>query len=423
MGRKVRRRSKRQRPRGCVAVWAEEDLGVPGGARPHECIRPPTKFLDPVIVTLHRYMRSMKRSVLLVPDEGLYLAFRLPLILREAGYRVDALCLAGDSIRRSRYLENVTTMNSIDEQITYLLRHMAQAGAWDKLIVAKEAVVRYLVQKPEYAWILDWQPGLADPLVQNLFRDKGGIIEAAKAWGFPIPESRVCRTPDDLRAFALAIKGTVIVKPMNGSGGAGVSLMPMTANTHASLTFPLLAQQFIEGQMGVVEMFCSRGVVKGWLASETIAKTDERFGPSTARLFRYEADLAPIVECLACNTRFEGFCGFDWIREKRTGKPYVVEFHPRATSGYRFGRACGVSFSQIVAEWNDTTSTRPPQTQAPDTLIEAPYFSADLLRCLRQRDWKGLRRWLPRRNRYHDIYWNDPALLLTQCCQVLGGRR
>jgi hypothetical protein len=55
----------------------------------------------------------MNRRVLLVPDEGLYLAFRLPPILRQAGYAVDALCLAGDSIRRSRYLENVTTLETI----------------------------------------------------------------------------------------------------------------------------------------------------------------------------------------------------------------------------------------------------------------------------------------------------------------------
>ncbi len=70
----------------------------------------------------------MQQRVLLVPDEGLYLAFRLPPILREAGYVVDALCLAGDSIRHSRYLENVTTLESIEEQIDYLHRHMGKAG-------------------------------------------------------------------------------------------------------------------------------------------------------------------------------------------------------------------------------------------------------------------------------------------------------
>jgi len=376
-------------------------------------------FLDSATLSHYMKMHSMQQRVLLVPDEGLYLAFRLPPILREAGYGVDALCVAGDSIRRSRYLENVTTVESIEEQIDYLHRHMGRQGTWDKLIIAKEPVVRHLAQHPEDEWILDWQPGLADPLVRNLFQDKGGIIQAAQEWGFPIPESRVCKTVDDLKKFASAVNGTIILKPMNGSGGEGVSLMPMSTKPCADLTFPLLAQRFVEGQMGVVEMFCSRGAVKGWLASETIAKTDQRFGPSTARLFRHEPDLAPIVECLAHNTRFEGFCGFDWIREKSTGKPYVVEFHPRATSGLRFGRACGVSFSQIAAEWKSTATATSPKTQRPGCDIEAHYFSADFLRCLRQRDWKGLRQWLPRRNRYNDIYWDDPALLLTQSRQML----
>lgn len=155
-------------------------------------------------------MHSMQQRVLLVPDEGLYLAFRLPPILREAGYGVDALCLAGDSIRDSRYLENVTTLKSIEEQIDYLHRHMGKASTWDKLIIAKEPVVRHLAQHPEHEWILDWQPGLADPLVRDLFQDKGGIIQAAQEWGFPIPESRVCKTVDDLKIFASAVNGTVI---------------------------------------------------------------------------------------------------------------------------------------------------------------------------------------------------------------------
>jgi hypothetical protein len=97
----------------------------------------------------------------------------------------------------------------------------------------------------------------------------------------------------------------------------------------------------------------------------------------------------------------------------------VVEFHPRATSGLRFGRACGVSFSRIAAEWKSTATATSPKTQRPGCDIEAHYFSADFLRCLRQSDWKGLRQWLPRRNRYHDIYWDDPALLLTQSHQML----
>ena len=97
----------------------------------------------------------MNRRVLLVPDEGLYRAFRLPPILRQAGYAVHALCLAGDSIRRSRYLENVTALETIEEQVRYLHKHMVKAGAWHKLIVAKETVARQLAQQTEYDWILD----------------------------------------------------------------------------------------------------------------------------------------------------------------------------------------------------------------------------------------------------------------------------
>jgi hypothetical protein len=363
------------------------------------------------------------KRALLVPDHGLYLAFRLPIILREAGYRVDALCQVGDSIRSSRYLDRVTCVPSIKDQILHLHESMAKGLSRGKLIVVNEAVVRSLARDPHKDWIREWQPGLADPIVQNLLRDKGGLIDAAEAWGLPIPETRVCHSRDDLAAFASERKEMLILKPMDGSGGAGVSLLPVGAEAPRETAFPLLAQKFIDGQMGVVEMFCTRGEVKGWLASETLVKTNCRFGPSTARRFRYEADLAPLVQRLARKTLFEGFCGFDWIREKHTEKPYVIEFHPRAPSGFRFGRACGVSFAKIIAEWDDRDSNSAVQTQSPGSSVEAYYFTGDLLRCMRHRDWKGLRKWLPGPNRYHDYYWDDPALFITQFRQLLGRPR
>ena len=57
-------------------------------------------------------MGSMKRRLLLVPHEGLYFAFRLVLIMCDAGHGVNALCMKNDSIRSSRYLENLTTLDS-----------------------------------------------------------------------------------------------------------------------------------------------------------------------------------------------------------------------------------------------------------------------------------------------------------------------
>jgi len=300
---------------------------------------------------------------------------------------------------------------------------MERGGAWDKLIVVKEAVVRTLARNPERDWIFLWQPGMADPLVQNLLRDKGGIVNAAEAWGFPLPATRICHCREDLTAFAAQINDTLILKPMDSSGGAGISLLPVGAEAPPETLFPLLAQKFIDGQMGVVEMFCAGGQVKGWLASETFVKTNGRFSPSTARKFRHEADLAPIVECLARETRFEGFCGFDWIREKKSGKPYVIEFHPRAPSGFRFGRACGVSFSQMIENWDTRDSNAAVQTQSPGCSVEAYFFTGDLLRCLRHRDWRGLRNWLPGPNRYYDCYWDDPALLVAQFRKVFRRRR
>lgn len=177
--------------------------------------------------------------------------------------------------------------------------------------------------------------------------------------------------------------------------------------------FPLLAQKYIEGRRGVVDMICSQGRVAAWLASYSTKRLNGPFGPSTARLFQAIPALQPLVEQVARLTRFEGFCGFDWLEENGTGRHYLIEFHPRPPSGFRFGRFCGVDFSAAVSAWlNGNAETFTPLVQSNGKAVAANYFTADLTRCLRERDWPGLKSWCPGNGVCHDVFWDDLPLFL-----------
>src|SRR5207244_9695562 len=69
--------------------------------------------------------------------------------------------------------------------------------------------------------------GLADPAVTLVVNDPRGLREANEklyALHFPelIPESLVAADPARLKAFMKALGGEMIVKPLDGCGGAGV---------------------------------------------------------------------------------------------------------------------------------------------------------------------------------------------------------
>lgn len=353
-----------------------------------------------------------------MPEGSLYLAFRLPKIFRQAGWAVDLLCLQGDPVAHSRYVSRAIQEKTFEDlfgRLKMVLRDPARP--WQSVVVAHEETVRRLVATGEVDLLKRWQPGALDPLTREFFLSKFGLAPAGVRWELPIPPSRTCRTRSEIEQFGEDCGWPVIVKPPGASGGVGITQYksaPVLAAADARMDFPVLAQKFIHGHHGVAEMLCSGGRVLAWLTSYSLKRNHGNFGPSTARLFRPMPELQTLVERVARRTQFEGFCGFDWIEEASTGRHYLIEFHPRPASGFRFGHRCGVNFSAAVADWlGGEAGARGVRTQPAGTALAAHYFSSDLLRCLRERDWQGLRPWLPGSGARHDVFWDDLPLLVA----------
>lgn len=370
-------------------------------------------------------MSLQKARILLVPDENLYLAFRLPPIFRRAGWEVDLLCPAGNLMVHSRHVRTVIRTDSwgtLQLRLREILRDPDRP--WDAVVVVDEDAMRGVVATGEVGLLKDWQPGALDFRVSEFLLSKFGLPAAAGLPGVNLPPTRVCHSVAEIDGFAAGTGWPVIVKPADETGGRGVVKFDSPrelAAAGATLTLPLLAQKYIRRQRGLVDMLCSAGRPLAWLASYSICRQGGEFTPSTARLFRAMPGLRPMVESLAQFTRFEGFCGFDFIEEAATGTCYLIEFHPRAPSGFRFGANCGVDFAAAAAAWlNSTVADFPARVQAPGTSVAAHYFTGDLFRCLRQRDWRGLGAWLPGAGTVHDIYWDDLPLFAGWAARRCG---
>lgn len=371
---------------------------------------------------------DIDRRILVVPDDGLYLAFRLLPIIRRAGYAVDLLSSAVNLQRHSRYVSQTYTGNTIDAICSMVVDEWTRSDKrWKQIVIADERVVRQLIAATAPELLQQWQPGCQQQYCREFFRSKAGLVLVEQPWDLPIPQSRVCQSIGDVRRFFSSVDGSIIVKPLDQAGGIGVYAIPdrrtleMTANI---LRFPLLAQRFIHGQRGVVDMLCSAGKVLACLTSYSTKRAGSCLGPSTARQFQRMRDLEPLIEKVAARSQFEGICGFDFIEEEGTGKFYLIEFHPRPPSGVRFGLDCGVDFAKAMAAWlAGRGKSFVPESQAEGSSVAAHYFSADLMRCFRQKDWPGLCAWLPLADTVHDIFWDDAPLLFAWLTNRLFQKR
>ncbi len=356
--------------------------------------------------------------VLLIPDVTLFISFRLLPILHRAGFQVDVLCVEGDPLAHSRYTATAIQQPNPAAQFQWLKRALRQSPSpWSAIIVTCEPFVQQLAANGDAALLQNWQPGLLDPLVRDFCMSKFGLTAARAKWNLPIPESRVCQNKTEIEAFGESVRWPIIVKPPQSSGGGGVLKLESPEEIRSApeeIQFPILAQKYIHGRRGTTEMFCFQGRCLAWLASYILKTTHGPYGPSTAREFLPLPGHQSLIDELAQFTRFEGFCGFDWIEETGTGQIYLLEFHPRATSGVRFGSACGVDFSEAVAVWSGKAADSiTPEVQPAGNRVLAHYFTVDLFRCFRQRDWAGLKAWLPGSGACHDVYWDDLPLFFA----------
>lgn len=369
---------------------------------------------------------SGNRRVLLVPDSGFYLAFRVLPILHRSGCTVDVLSLPHEALTQSRYVAEVFVEPDDRRRLAWLVEKLREPDRWQTVVIPHEALTRGLMNDGPEDFLRRWQPGLFEGEAREFFLSKLGLAGTPDIPGLNLPPGIVCHSVDAIIAFADRTGWPVIIKPAQGTGGRNVQLLETPGQVRSACPaglFPLLAQKYITGREGIVSMVCSQGRVLAWLNSETTAKVG-RFGHSTGRRFEATPELRPLVEATASFSRVEGFSGFDWIQESSTGRYFLIEFHPRGTSGLRFGRCCGVDFAAAVAAWLDGRATSfATQTQPPGASVEARYFPQDFMRCCRDRDWRGLRHWLPGSETVHDIFWDDPKPLLAQGINRILGRR
>lgn len=357
-------------------------------------------------------------KILLVPDVSLYLAFRLPRIILEAGCDVELLCLHDELMLRSRHVCGAIREGSREAVFQRLCGILSDpARRWKRVVIADESLVRRLAAAGDGRVLEAWQPGAANAVSRRFFMDKLALARIWEDGTLWVPPGRPCSSIREVVEFGREHGWPVILKPRDGMGGYGVVKIASAGELEAkagSLEFPLLAQKFIFGRRGVVDMVASQGRALAWLTSFSTRRFHGRFSGSTARLFRAMPTLAPLIAEVASQSRFEGFCGFDWIREGDTGRHYLIEFHPRPSSGFRFGRVCGVDFSAAVRAWlGGSADSFFPASQAPGRAVRAHYFSSDLFRCLRQRDWAGLRAWVPWGGVRHDVFMDDFPLMLA----------
>lgn len=344
-------------------------------------------------------------------------AASLPRLLRHAGLDVDTICRPGCPVRRSRYISRVHEVGGSEAAFFDAVRDiLAQAPApylW--VVPVTDTDVRGLARRASEAWVGPILPTSRDAAVVRALLDKPAMEQLLASAGVRQPRARRVSTPDELIAFGAEAAWPVMLKPVDGVGGGGVVRVDqpgqaVDAMQRAGAGHPdLMVQEYIPGPVASCQVVSARGVPLAWATSYKIRTWPGAFGPSSAVRFEPVQGIEEQVMRIVSALHFHGALSVDFIVDRRTGEPVIIEVNARPAGLMTRGHRAGVDFAAALRQMLFGT---PPVTHTRGTrrVVTAGLYPQDLVRCAEERAWGSLRDWL-RLNTLRDIPWGDPAVL------------
>jgi hypothetical protein len=372
-------------------------------------------------------------TVLIVTTSRWFPTARLAVALTNTGCSVQAVCPSGSPIAKTTILKGKFLFRGLAP-----LKSIAAAiaGAKPDLLVSGDdlatwhlhclynsrdgegettrALIARSLGSPEYFPIVD---------------DRASFMHVAQEIGIRVPRTAVLANFQDFQESQIGFPA--VLKANGTSGGEGVRAVRAEGEAQAALRHlqspPLLAraikraifdqdttllrpslerrrsavnaQSFIAGREATSATACWQGTVLAATHFEVLEKGHFAGHATVVRRVDHP-EMASAVEKMARRLQLSGLHGFDFMLEDGSRDAYLIEINPRATQvGHlSFGAGRDLPGSLVSA-----LSGRPAEA--------APKVSENEVIALFPQEWLRDPASPYLRSGYHDVPWNQPALV------------
>lgn len=369
-------------------------------------------------------------SVLLATTAGYIFPARLAMVLADAGFSVEAVCPRGHFLASTsavKRLYHYGALRGVSSLRSALLK------AKPSLVIPCDDLARYHLHRlyEDGGTICEViRRSLGEPASYPDLESRSRMLTLARREVEEAVETTPVSSPAALKEWLAANGLHAVLKTDGSSGGYGVCMVSTAEEAEMALrklasppglaraikralvnhnqTFLLPAwkkvspvvnaQKFIPGAEATSTAVCWQGEVRAMLTFEVL-RTMYPGGPASVVRHLENKTINNTVRKTAARLGISGICGFDFILEKATGIPYLIELNPRATQTVHlrmgvgrdaanalYAAVTGDGAREPVNEINsDTIALFPQEWQAPSGEFPVPLF--------------------------HDMPRNEPALL------------
>lgn len=267
--------------------------------------------------------------------------------------------------------------------------------------------------------------------------DKVRLAELAREVGIDTPETITPSSSEEAREVMAKIELPVVIKMRKASAATGFRKVydrkdleklyfeVVKVNSLSEDDLPML-QRLVEGPTACTLELCHRGEVLGEVMYQGI-RTMPRVGGTT--IFRESMADPSCSEAAAKILRhldYHGFCGFDFIMDERTGRPFLVDGNPRITPAVSMAYHGGCD---MVDGWVRIVDGEPEKLPSARPGVRTKMQFADFVWLLESyigslKDWSGERKlrrqWWADKDFYYDITsLSDPMPIVMLWVYIL----
>jgi biotin carboxylase len=275
--------------------------------------------------------------------------------------------------------------------------------------------------------------------------DKVQLAQLARELGIDTPEIIVPRSIEEAKERIATIELPIVVKMQQASGAAGMRIVHdrdelakryfevVRINDLDEDHLPML-QRWIEGPTTCTLELCNRGEVLGEVMYRGLRTLPRDGGTTVLRESLSDPACSEAAARIIEHLSFHGFCGFDFVIDRVTGRPFLVDGNCRITPA--IGMAYHGGCDMIEAWIRLANGEETPKLAATRLGVRTKMQFADFIWLLESylgslKDWSGERKlrkaWWRENDFFYDIHsFSDPmpnimvwVYILTNCYKLI----
>jgi len=224
-------------------------------------------------------------------------------------------------------------------------------------VMSKRRLDVFLPSCREVNRLAPFQPRLAqeanypfpDERITKAVSNKAELADLAERHGIAAPPT--LPVSSDILDRAAELCFPLICKPKRSCNSRGLRVVssPEALRSYlAGKTDDYLVQEYIDGSLIVWNGVYSNGALHSVFAFEAVRTSPAQCGVSVLRKAIHIPALDAIAIRLLSALGYEGFCSLDFMRDRRKGQYFLIDFNPRFPSSLHASLHAGISFPWIL---------------------------------------------------------------------------